>query len=194
MVGNGDSMRDESGSNRRCRTGHLVAWSTRVAIATLYLAVHGCDSVGGGAVELSWKLRPASSTLTDKFVDCASEQPNTGPVTQIRLHWRSGEGDAAQERSQAWLCQYNHGVTGFDLPEGTADLWVTPECGESPVVAASSDTYIAPAPVQRSVLRGGTVSLGAVELVVSVSYCKTTPTDANPGAVPCICCFSPPCP
>jgi hypothetical protein len=154
---------------------------------TLCLPVHGCDSVNGGAVELSWKLRPASSALSEKFVDCASGQAGAMPVTQIRLHWSVPVGDTVAEGSESWRCQDNHGATGFELPEGTADLSVTPECGtENNATEAAPNTYIAPAAVQRRVTRGDTVSLGAVELVVSVSDCRDAP-DAGVGAQPCIC-------
>jgi hypothetical protein len=171
-------MQEEPRSNHRCRAASSVARAIRVAIATLCLSVHGCDNVTGGAVELSWKLRPASSSLPDKFVDCDSAEPGALAVTGIRLHWRvDGTDGNASEGSQVWRCEDNHGVTGFDLPEGTADLWVTPEC--APSIPAAPDTYIAPAPVQREVLRGDTVSLGAVELVVAVSYCDTQPCICN---------------
>jgi hypothetical protein len=141
----------------------------------------------------------------DKFVDCDSEQPLPGTpdptdktrlnVAKIRLHWEveNDQGDAGSKGgSQAWPCQYNQGVTGFDLAEGTANLWVTPECEGG--VEAAPDTYIAPAIVRRTVIRGDTVSLGAVELVVSVSDCAGGPKDV-PGVPvqPCICCFNPPC-
>jgi hypothetical protein len=175
-------MRSASGSNREWWARRPIVWLIRVAIATLCLPVHGCDTVTGGAVELSWKLRPASSSLNDKFVDCDSRP--AFPVTKIRLHWEvdTGDGEAGSDGSAAWLCEFNHGVTGFDLAEGTAKLWVTPECKDGP---ASPDTYIAPAVVLRSVAPGDTVSLGAVELVVAVSSCQ------DPGApgdgVPCIC-------
>jgi hypothetical protein len=161
----------------------------RVALATLCLPVHGCDTVTGGAVELSWKLRPASSSRNDKFVDCDSGDPGAGPVTKIRLHWEVDNGDGTvrgTEGSEAWLCRYNQGVTGFDLAEGTAKLWVTPECADGP---ASPDTYVAPAIVQRNVRLGDTVSLGAVELVVAVSYCGADqpPGDGGVPAQHCIC-------
>src|SRR5689334_12951978 len=137
-----------------------------MALATgLCLAVHGCDDVAGGAVELSWKLRPASSSDDDKFVDCDSGKSGTGPVRRIRLDW---EVDGVRD-FKSWLCSDNHGVTGFDLPApGEALLWVTPECEDGPALPA---TYIAPAPERRRVILGDTVSLGAVELVVAVSYC-----------------------
>jgi hypothetical protein len=141
------------------------------ALLTLVL-VTGCADVDGGAVELSWKLRPASSSLPDKFVECDSGLDGTNPVTRIRLDWEvvgRGSGIAS------WRCDDNHGVTGFDLPEGEALLSITPECAEG---AADANTYTAPAPEQRHVILGDTVSLGAVELVLQVSYC---------GQQPCIC-------
>lgn len=135
------------------------------------LVLSGCIEVNGGAVELSWKLRPASSSLSDKFVDCDSGRDGTGPVTRIRLDW-DVEG---RDGFESWRCDDNHGVTGFDLPPGKALLWVTPECDGR---LADPSTYIAPAPEQRQVILGDTVSLGAVEVVVQVSYC---------GQQPCIC-------
>ncbi len=151
-----------------------VTRAIRVALVTLCLPVHGCDTVKGGAVELSWKLRPASSSLSDKFVECDSGQPDNDPavwrssVTQIRLDWDVG-GNVGFD---TWRCGNNHGVTGFDLPEGPALLSVRPECETGP---ADPVTFIAPAPEQRTVILGNTVSLGAVELVVAVSYCDLQP-------------------
>lgn len=127
-------------------------------------------------MELSWKLRPASSSLEDKFVDCVSQFASIDPVTRIRLHWRV---DGGEEVTKSWPCDDNHGVTGFDLPPGTADLWVSPDCPDGP---AAANTYIAPAVLQRTVTVGETISLGAVELVVFTSYCSTDQ--------PCIC-FNP---
>lgn len=162
-----------------------VARATRVAIATgLYLVVHACTSVEGGAVELSWKLRPASSSLPDRFVECASGKEGTGPVTRIRLDW-----EVIGQRSgfASWCCDDNQAVTGFDLPEGDALLTITPECAEfgtpercdSPTRRADPVTYTAPAVVQRHVTLGNTVTLGAVELVLQVSDCSPQS--------PCIC-------
>ena len=135
------------------------------------VALMGCVEIDGGAVELSWKLRPASSSDTDKFVECDSGKPGTNPVTQIRLNWEVGE----VAGTAAWRCDDSHGVTGFDLPAGDALLSIAPECAIGP---ASTVTYTAPAPVRRRVISGDTVSLGAVELVLQVSYC---------GQQPCIC-------
>jgi hypothetical protein len=103
-------------------------------------------------------------------------------VTKIRLDWTTTTMAGVMKTGwDEWPCQDNHGATGFDLPEGTAGLSVTPECGtDSNVTKAAPNTYIAPAIVQRAVTRGATVSLGAVELVVSVSDC---------GPQPCICVF-----
>jgi hypothetical protein len=135
------------------------------------LGVYGCNTIDGGAVELSWKLRPASGS-TDLFVDCDSGAPGTNPVTRIRLDWQVGNTTGFA----AWSCTDYHGVTGFDLPVGTALLVVSPECFSG---AALTSTYTAPASEQRMVIVGNTISLGAVELVVETKGC--TPTQ------PCIC-------
>lgn len=133
----------------------------------------GCDTVDGGAVELSWKLRPASSSLPDKFVECRSGELGTNPVTKMRLEWsvRTGDNEIVQGADE-WPCDDSHGVTGFDLPPGTALLSVKPICGAVPnEFDAVSESYIAPAAEQRRVTLGDTVGLGAVELVVVVSDC-----------------------
>jgi len=148
----------------------MCARMTRFFVVAI--ALTGCAQVDGSAVELSWKLRPASSSLPDKFVECDSGLDGTNPVTRIRLDWEMVGGGGG---SASWRCDDNHGVTGFDLPEGDALLSITPECAEAD---ADPATYTAPAPEQRHVILGDTVSLGAVELVLQVSYC---------GQQPCIC-------
>src|SRR5688572_17886964 len=66
--------------------GPSVGQIARIIVATaLCISVHGCADVDGGAVELSWKLRPTSSSLEDKFVECSSGRTGTGAVTYIRL-------------------------------------------------------------------------------------------------------------
>ena len=159
----------------------LGAGQIRVALAALCcLAAHaGCDDVSGGAVELSWKLRPASSDSNDKFVDCDRTQDVPDPtdqtvtltehfaITGMRLVWVNDDGTAGY---RSWLCSDNHGVTGFELPAGTALLSVAPECADG---LADPETYISPAPQQRSVNLGDTVTLGAIQLVVRESYCET---------------------
>jgi hypothetical protein len=138
----------------------------------------------GGAVELSWKLRPASSARNDKFVDCQLDpqeqvKEGWGAVTRILLRWKVG----GTQGSRDWDCNENHGATGFDLAQGMAELSVVPECGDPPVPAAP-ETYITPATLEREVTRGEVVSLGAIELVVAVSSCRHA---TDPGASACIC-------
>jgi hypothetical protein len=168
-------MHPISGSNRECKPAPGLR--LRVAIATLCLPVHACDLGSGGAVELSWSLRPASSAVTDKFVGCEdSHSPPAWAVEGIRLHWQVGDATC----SRAWSCGNNHGATGFEIPPGIANLWLTPECALGPptcddIQPAAPDTYIAPAIVQREVIRGEAVTLGAVELVVSVAACPNEP-------------------
>lgn len=151
-----------------------VARAPRTIATVLYLLVHAaCTDVTGGAVELSWRLRPASGApTTQPLIDCTSGLPGTGPVTGVLLTW-SVEGTPG---SVTFDCNAQHGVTRFVVPPGTALLSVSPVCASGP---ASPDTYIAPAPEQRTVNVGDTVSLGAVELVLQVNACSATQ--------PCIC-------
>jgi hypothetical protein len=150
---------------------------TRVGTATgriatlLYLAVHGaCTPTGtGGAVELSWRLRPASSSLPDKFVDCvAADGAERGTVTRIRLDWQVEDATGFT----SWPCTNNQGVTGFDLPSGVARLSVSPECDGKDALPA---TYVAPPPEERDSVAGQTITLGAVELVLQVNSCTLQP-------------------
>ena len=149
--------------------------SIRVLLA-FACASAACGGVDGGAVELSWKLRPASSALEDKFVDCDSKQAGTGPVTVIRLDWtvdvEVGGQIEQQVDSEEWPCNDSHGVTGFVLPAGSALFSIAPVCELGP---ASQSSYVAPAVEQRRVIVGDTVSLGAVELIVQVSDCSVQP-------------------
>ena len=158
-------------------TSHLfrVAWLPQLAVTALCLLVHGCTGATGGAVELSWKLRPASGAITDPnvpaFLECSidgmdnKQLPGTGSVDFIELDWQVG----TETGHQAFKCSDGHGVTGFDLPEGIANLSVRPLCGTND--PAPANEYSAPAPELRSVIVGNTISLGGVELVVEVSDC-----------------------
>lgn len=145
-------------------------FTSRLLLALSFLSA--CTKVDGGAAELSWKLRPASSPLTDKFVDCdstvvddATDTMFTLSVKKIRLDWSSGGVMASGEE---WSCSDSQGVTGFELPPGETLLWVTPICETG---AATAATFVAPAPEQRTVIAGDTVSLGAIELILQVSDC-----------------------
>ncbi len=141
-------------------------------MVALLCAGAACTDVDGGAAELSWKLRPASSALEDKFVDCDSRKDGAGAVKKIRLDWSVAvevNGQIEQQvASEEWPCNDSHGVTGFVLPEGSALFSIVPVCDLGDADKAS---YIAPAVEQRRVIVGDTVSLGAVELVVQVSDC-----------------------
>lgn len=152
--------------------GQLRANGATILVVTLWLAAHGCRTVNDGAVELSWKLRPASGPLAnnpcDPFVCCDSGQHGAGAVKRIRLDWQVDQTHGSNE----WRCEDSHGVTGFDLPPGQALLSVSPVCANG---TASTNTYIAPAPEQRTVIVGDTVILGALELVLQVSSCDQQP-------------------
>lgn len=137
------------------------------------MAVHatGCTDVKGGAVELSWKLRAASGS-TQTFLSCNVGLSGTGRVTEIRLDWDVDTTSGLQQGSRQWRCEDDHGVTGFELPEGQALLRISPICAST---AAAPETYTAPAPEQRKVIAGNTISLGGVELLLEVSSCQDRP-------------------
>jgi hypothetical protein len=195
-MSNGDSMHPDSGSNRESRpAGERVRPAMCVVCVTWCLLVHGCSAGPGGAVELSWQLRPSSSELTDKFAQCSPGLNGAGEIAAIELDWSVMAGDAVTTGSAQWRCGDYHGATGFALPPGTADLSIVPICAAGPggpAGPAAPGTYIAPAPVRRDVQSGEVVSLAAVELVVNVSDCKTAiESDVNFGAQSCICCTVP---
>jgi hypothetical protein len=157
----------------------IVAGGIRVALATgMCLAVHGCTGAAAGAVELSWRLRPEPGVgITTPFVSCGTD---TGavPVDQIRLEWTVTESDGSISKgSKSWPCLKTQGATGFDLAPGAAQLSIKPICRDGS--EAALNTYIAPAPIDRDVTPGGTVSLGAVVLVLQTASCD------QPGR--CIC-------
>jgi hypothetical protein len=144
-----------------------VALRLRAVVLLLWPLVHGCVDVNGGAVELSWKLR-AKSGSTSTFLDCSFHLAPSGTSTQVKdiqLEWDVD----GMRKSKRWACDDDHGVTGFELPEGQALLSVSPVCGNGNV--ADPSTYTAPAPEQRQVIVGNTISLGGVELLLEVSSC-----------------------
>src|ERR1044071_5762470 len=144
IMSHGDSMHHGLGSNRECRAAVTVGM--RIAVVTLCLTVHACDTGTGGAVELSWKLRPASSASQDPFVACQGDVGDGwGPIVRIRLNWARGDDGLCPSPPcmASWDCEDNHAATGFDLPVGKANLWVTPECDNGQPAAAA--TYTAPA-------------------------------------------------
>ena len=145
-----------------------VAWATRLALC---LAVHGCSTATGGAVELSWKLKAASGSNAN-FIDCSNTSQLPPPPQLIRLRWQDAGNDGGFGFAQ-WDCSDGHGVTGFALAPGQALLDVVPICpnGQAP----PADTYSAPAPVQRAVIAGDTIDLNAIEIVLQTSSCNLQP-------------------
>jgi hypothetical protein len=149
----------------------------------------GCKSVNGGAVDLSWRLKPQagfseSSQISDSFVDCNQQGKlsdsmgnpilGTGVVqlTAIRLYWQVGDLSGQLDAStpyEDFQCSTENGVTSFEIPPGNALLYVAPVCDSgSGSAEADSCTYTAPAPVERTMVAGQTVQLGALEIVLDV--------------------------
>jgi hypothetical protein len=160
-------------------------------VAMMWSCAVGCTSANGGAVDLSWRLKPAAgfsepSALGDSFVDCDNQGTLTdsmgnsiqgvGKLTAIRLYWQVadqlGPADASLVRYEDFECSTENGVTNFEIPPGSALLYVAPLCAGSGSagsnVEANSCAYTAPAPVERTMVAGQTVELGALEIVLDV--------------------------
>lgn len=138
------------------------------------LILVGCTDVTGGAVELSWRFRPEPGAIGDqKFVECNPDLPGTGKVRRIKLDWSVGsDSDTVQ-----FDCEAHTGATGFDLPAGTALIAISPVCDNG---APEPSTFTAPAALQRTVVVGDTISLGAVELLLQISNCSDQPCICHP--------------
>ena len=152
-----------------------VAKPLRAVVFALCLAVHGCADVNGGAVELSWKLRAVTGS-ENTFLNCAIQLEPTRQrvqVARIQLDWEVQGDQGFEQGVRSWPCDDDHGVTRFELPEGFALLRVSPLCANGQVALAS--TFRAPAPEQRNVIVGNTISLGGVELLLEVSSCDLQP-------------------
>lgn len=140
----------------------VVGWST-------YLH-SGCVSVDGGAIELSWSLRTTNGDVTD----CA-----TANVNEMRLFWSVEGADEGSARYDTFPCDPPRAATRFEVPPGTASIWLVPICEDG--TPAADDTYEAPAPIVRSVIDGEVVTLNALLLVVRTTDCGEVGQEA------CIC-------
>jgi hypothetical protein len=131
------------------QTARVIGRALLCGLATV-AASASCTGEHGGAVELSWRLRPAEGLNAQNsqdnpcspFVCCDQTGSGTGPITGIQLGWQIGQvvGDAS------WAC---------NLGDGTAD----------------PATYSSPAAIERTVIAGDAIDLGAVELLLQVSSC-----------------------
>src|SRR5438874_12834009 len=112
------------------QTGQMWA-RVRVALAprlALCLAVYGCTGgADGGAIELSWKLRPASGATAGSdvppFLDCSMTDTNgvtlAGTIVAIALDWTAANGKPGHDE---FRCTDGHGVTHFEVPPGMVPL------------------------------------------------------------------------
>ena len=153
--------------------------AVRVALAprlALCLAVYGCTGgADGGAIELSWKLRPASGATSSSnvppFLDCSTDGTDgtklAGTIDSIQLDWQT----STKAGHDDFRCTDGHGVTHFEVPPGPVTISVEPVCG----LSVNPRSYEAPAPAQRTSLAGDVIDLGAVEIIVQVTNCSNQP-------------------
>jgi hypothetical protein len=125
------------------------------------LPVHGCTQVDKGAVEVSWSLYTDSGSTT---------QCEESGLENIVLQWTVvGDDDHESRRNHAFQCDDRHGVTGFEVTEGTASLWLALTC----IGGATPDAlmYEAPPPIVRSITAGDVVTLETQLIQVAAGAC-----------------------
>lgn len=114
--------------------------------------VHGCTTVDGGAVEVSWNLR----NVDGSGVSCV-----TAKVTTIDLYYNDGPGDS-------FPCEDERGVTGFIIPAGEASLKLRPGCASGTPTA-----FRAPPPIVRTITDGEVITLDTQLIEVRAGNCTT---------------------
>lgn len=124
-------------------------------------AVHGCTTVEGGAVEISWNLRNVDGT----GVSCGAAN-----VARIDLYVSDDFGNGII----SFPCGDERGVTRFDIAPGEAELWLAPGCEEGTPIA-----YRAPPPIVRTITAGEVITLDTQLIEVRAGNCL--PED------PCTC-------
>lgn len=138
----------------------------RILRVTLLLlacpAVHGCTTVEGGAVEISWNLR----NVDGSGVSCGAAN-----VLTIDLFIDDDLPDGYVE----FPCGDERGVTRFDVAPGQAQLWLQPGCADGLAPVA----YRAPPPIVRTITEGEVITLDTQLIEVRAGNCL--PED------PCTC-------
>lgn len=129
-----------------------------IALA-LAAGASGCIEIDGGAVELSWSLRSFDGDRVDA---CAKAR-----MDQVRICWEAVEGTvtATCESSEAFPCDEENGVSGFEIAPGSTAFWVEPICRDG--ATADPGTYQVPPPILRTVEDGKIVTLNSLLIVVS---------------------------
>jgi hypothetical protein len=132
------------------------------------LALGGCVRVDGGAVELSWTVRPIDGmTDLDDWADCAR---GTDTLAEVALCARActivSDGACVGEVTcpvHAWPCERRHGSTLFEIVAGRKELWIEVRCADG----ARADVLV-PEPIVRDIADGEVTQLHAVLISVPV--------------------------
>jgi hypothetical protein len=139
----------------------LKRMRAHIAFLALVMAASGCIEIDGGAVELSWSLRSFDGEPVDSCTDARIER--------VRICWQSVADGAsttgACDASQAFPCEEENGVSGFEIAPGATAFWAEPICVDGE--PADPDTYQVPPPIVRSVEEGQIVTLNSLLIVVT---------------------------
>jgi hypothetical protein len=137
-------------------------------------ASSACIEIDGGAVELSWSLRSFDG---DRVGSCSKAL-----VEDVRICWQpiadAGTITFECDASQAFPCEEENGVSGFEIHPGATAFWAQPICRDG--APADEGTYQVPPPIVRTVEDGKIVTLNSL-LIVVTPFAQTCP---DPG---CTC-------
>jgi hypothetical protein len=169
-----------------------VEWARRARVLVIGIALASttmglaCVQIDGGAVELSWSIRtfdgcPASCNLRGKDEQCNNiPGADFDDISEVRICWEA-LGDAGELRidcgrdpmkndNSRFACAQEHGVTGFEIPEGATAIWIEPLCKDTGLTPPP-DRYEVPAPIVRNITSGAVTTLNALLIVTDPEAC-----------------------
>ena len=126
-------------------------------IAFLAVLSGGCIDIDGGAVELSWSLRSFDG---DDVESCSDAR-----LDEVQVCWQAvSEGSGSCTSSEAFPCDEENGVSGFEIDPGPTAFWIEAICRDGDL--ADPATYQVPPPIVRTVEEGKIVTLNSLLVVV----------------------------
>jgi hypothetical protein len=151
------------------RLARPVTWALAV---TAVIGSPACVDINGGAVELSWALRDFEGKDVG---DCMGAR-----LDEVAVCWQLVEDGSSSvgamcdaDRSAAFACAEENGVSRFEIVPGSNAFWIEPRCtdGDPPDLG----TYEVPPPIVRTVEDGRIVTLNSLLIVVAPAGVSGSP-------------------
>jgi|GEM_PF-6411065 hypothetical protein len=151
----------------------MKLFSTYVIGVTGIIGLSACVAIDGGAVEVGWQLRNASTEVPSRHLDCSETS-----FDSVRLELQPSDSTLASPCTTApcsetncclFRCDQEIGVTGFVIPPGHYSMQITATLAENQGQERSlesSNGVTTPAPVVREVRTGEVTALGVNLIIV----------------------------